>query len=44
MNALITSAHKQPIHLKTIGKLPIAMRAITNYQKLRKAITTQKVH
>ncbi|XP_060779092.1 ATP-binding cassette sub-family C member 8 [Neoarius graeffei] len=42
MNTFITSAHKQPIHLKTIGKLPIAMRALTNYQKLRKAFNTQK--
>uniref|UniRef100_A0AAY4CD59 ATP-binding cassette, sub-family C (CFTR/MRP), member 8b n=1 Tax=Denticeps clupeoides TaxID=299321 RepID=A0AAY4CD59_9TELE len=34
MNTFITSAHKRPIDLKTIGKLPIAMRAITNYQRL----------
>ncbi|XP_047010564.1 ATP-binding cassette sub-family C member 8 [Ictalurus punctatus] len=42
MNTFITSAHKQPIYLKTIGKLPIAMRALTNYQKLRKAFNAQK--
>lgn len=44
MNTFITSAHKRPIHLKIIGKLPIAMRALTNYQKLRKAFIAQKVH
>lgn len=44
MNTFITSAHKHPIHLKTIGKLPIAMRALTNYQKLQKAFSAQKVH
>ncbi|XP_031425167.1 ATP-binding cassette sub-family C member 8-like [Clupea harengus] len=42
MNKFITSAHKRPIDLKIIGKLPIAMRAITNYQRLRKAFDTQK--
>uniref|UniRef100_A0AAR2JST0 ATP-binding cassette, sub-family C (CFTR/MRP), member 8b n=1 Tax=Pygocentrus nattereri TaxID=42514 RepID=A0AAR2JST0_PYGNA len=42
MNTFITSAHRRPIDLKTIGKLPIAMRAITNYQKLRKAFDIQK--
>ncbi|KAK3570858.1 hypothetical protein QTP86_029193, partial [Hemibagrus guttatus] len=42
MNTFITSAHKRPIHLKTIGKLPIAMRALTNYQKLQKAFSAQK--
>ncbi|KAK2848336.1 hypothetical protein Q7C36_010018 [Tachysurus vachellii] len=42
MNTFITSAHKRPIHLKTIGKLPIAMRALTNYQKLQKAFSIQK--
>uniref|UniRef100_A0A8C0KIH3 ATP binding cassette subfamily C member 9 n=1 Tax=Canis lupus dingo TaxID=286419 RepID=A0A8C0KIH3_CANLU len=31
MNTLIISAHKKPIDLKAIGKLPIAMRAVTNY-------------
>lgn len=43
MNKFITSAHKRPIDLKIIGKLPIAMRAITNYQRLRKAFDAQKV-
>uniref|UniRef100_A0AAR2KS01 ATP-binding cassette, sub-family C (CFTR/MRP), member 8b n=1 Tax=Pygocentrus nattereri TaxID=42514 RepID=A0AAR2KS01_PYGNA len=43
MNTFITSAHRRPIDLKTIGKLPIAMRAITNYQKLRKAFDIQKM-
>ncbi|KAL2088520.1 hypothetical protein ACEWY4_015419 [Coilia grayii] len=42
MNHFITSAHKRPIDLKIIGKLPIAMRAITNYQRLRKAFDAQK--
>ncbi|XP_030621036.1 ATP-binding cassette sub-family C member 8 [Chanos chanos] len=42
MNTFITSAHRRPIDLKVIGKLPIAMRALTNYQKLRKAIDIQK--
>uniref|UniRef100_A0A8C5GGQ2 ATP-binding cassette, sub-family C (CFTR/MRP), member 8 n=1 Tax=Gouania willdenowi TaxID=441366 RepID=A0A8C5GGQ2_GOUWI len=37
MNTFITSAHRRPIDLKVIGKLPIAMRALTNYIKLRKA-------
>uniref|UniRef100_A0A672NHW5 ATP binding cassette subfamily C member 8 n=1 Tax=Sinocyclocheilus grahami TaxID=75366 RepID=A0A672NHW5_SINGR len=36
MNTFITSAHKRPIDLKTIGKLPISMRALTNFQRLRK--------
>uniref|UniRef100_A0A8C8ABR8 ATP binding cassette subfamily C member 9 n=1 Tax=Otus sunia TaxID=257818 RepID=A0A8C8ABR8_9STRI len=31
MNTLIISAHKKPVDLKAIGKLPIAMRALTNY-------------
>uniref|UniRef100_A0A669CB94 ATP-binding cassette, sub-family C (CFTR/MRP), member 8 n=1 Tax=Oreochromis niloticus TaxID=8128 RepID=A0A669CB94_ORENI len=43
MNTFITSAHKRPIDLKVIGKLPIAMRALTNYIKLRKAFEDQKV-
>lgn len=43
MNTFITSAHKRPIDLKVIGKLPIAMRALTNYLKLRKAFEAQKV-
>uniref|UniRef100_A0A3B1INS5 ATP binding cassette subfamily C member 8 n=1 Tax=Astyanax mexicanus TaxID=7994 RepID=A0A3B1INS5_ASTMX len=42
MNTFITSAHQRPIDLKTIGKLPISVRAITNYQKLRKAFDAQK--
>ncbi|XP_077324820.1 ATP-binding cassette sub-family C member 9 isoform X1 [Lithobates pipiens] len=37
MNPLIISAHKRPIDLKTIGKLPIAMRALTNYVSLKDA-------
>uniref|UniRef100_A0A673Z574 ATP-binding cassette, sub-family C (CFTR/MRP), member 8 n=1 Tax=Salmo trutta TaxID=8032 RepID=A0A673Z574_SALTR len=37
MNTFITAAHRRPIDLKVIGKLPIAMRALTNYLKLRKA-------
>uniref|UniRef100_A0A3P8NL59 ATP-binding cassette, sub-family C (CFTR/MRP), member 8 n=1 Tax=Astatotilapia calliptera TaxID=8154 RepID=A0A3P8NL59_ASTCA len=43
MNTFITSAHKRPIDLKVIGKLPIAMRALTNYIKLRRAFEDQKV-
>ncbi|XP_028304304.1 ATP-binding cassette sub-family C member 8 isoform X2 [Gouania willdenowi] len=42
MNTFITSAHRRPIDLKVIGKLPIAMRALTNYIKLRKAFEAQK--
>uniref|UniRef100_A0A8C4DIP2 ATP-binding cassette, sub-family C (CFTR/MRP), member 8 n=1 Tax=Dicentrarchus labrax TaxID=13489 RepID=A0A8C4DIP2_DICLA len=42
MNTFITSAHRRPIDLKVIGKLPIAMRALTNYIKLRKAFDDQK--
>ncbi|XP_056138601.1 ATP-binding cassette sub-family C member 8 isoform X2 [Lampris incognitus] len=42
MNTFITSAHRRPIDLKVIGKLPIAMRALTNYLKLRKAFEDQK--
>ncbi|XP_018415515.1 PREDICTED: ATP-binding cassette sub-family C member 9 [Nanorana parkeri] len=37
MNPLIISAHKRPIDLKAIGKLPIAMRALTNYVSLKEA-------
>uniref|UniRef100_A0A9J7XI98 ATP-binding cassette, sub-family C (CFTR/MRP), member 8 n=1 Tax=Cyprinus carpio carpio TaxID=630221 RepID=A0A9J7XI98_CYPCA len=33
MNTFITTAHRRPIDLKVIGKLPIAMRALTNYLK-----------
>uniref|UniRef100_A0A665UIA7 ATP-binding cassette, sub-family C (CFTR/MRP), member 8 n=1 Tax=Echeneis naucrates TaxID=173247 RepID=A0A665UIA7_ECHNA len=43
MNTFITSAHRRPIDLKVIGKLPIAMRALTNYIKLRRAFEDQKV-
>ncbi|XP_029688368.1 ATP-binding cassette sub-family C member 8-like isoform X1 [Takifugu rubripes] len=42
MNTFITSAHRRPIDLKVIGKLPIAMRARTNYMKLREAFEDQK--
>nr|XP_033808126.1 LOW QUALITY PROTEIN: ATP-binding cassette sub-family C member 9 [Geotrypetes seraphini] len=42
MNTLIISAHKRPIDLKTIGKLPIAMRALTNYMSLKDAYEEQK--
>ncbi|XP_048409960.1 ATP-binding cassette sub-family C member 9 isoform X1 [Stegostoma tigrinum] len=42
MNTLIISAHKRPIDLKTIGKLPIATRALTNYMRLKDAYEEQK--
>ncbi|XP_062928444.1 ATP-binding cassette sub-family C member 9-like isoform X2 [Mobula hypostoma] len=42
MNTLIISAHKRPIDLKTIGKLPIATRALTNYMLLKEAYEEQK--
>ncbi|XP_026778611.1 ATP-binding cassette sub-family C member 9 isoform X5 [Pangasianodon hypophthalmus] len=42
MNPLIMGAHKRPIELKKIGKLPIAMRALTNYLHLRDAYEEQK--
>ncbi|XP_053575092.1 ATP-binding cassette sub-family C member 9 isoform X2 [Bombina bombina] len=42
MNPLIISAHRRPIDLKTIGKLPIAMRALTNYISLKDAYEEQK--
>ncbi|XP_061773746.1 ATP-binding cassette sub-family C member 8 isoform X1 [Nerophis ophidion] len=42
MNTFITAAHRRPIDLKVIGKLPIAMRALTNYMKLRNAFEDQK--
>ncbi|XP_043938804.1 ATP-binding cassette sub-family C member 8 isoform X3 [Protopterus annectens] len=42
MNRFITTAHKRPIDLKTIGKLPIAMRAITNYNRMKAAFEAQK--
>uniref|UniRef100_A0A6Q2ZKD9 ATP-binding cassette, sub-family C (CFTR/MRP), member 8 n=1 Tax=Esox lucius TaxID=8010 RepID=A0A6Q2ZKD9_ESOLU len=43
MNTFITAAHRRPIDLKVIGKLPIAMRALTNYLKLRRAFESQRV-
>ncbi|ELW60555.1 ATP-binding cassette sub-family C member 9 [Tupaia chinensis] len=42
MNTLIISAHKKPIDLKAIGRLPIAMRAVTNYICLKDAYEEQK--
>ncbi|XP_040293653.1 ATP-binding cassette sub-family C member 9 isoform X1 [Bufo bufo] len=42
MNPVIIAAHKRPIDLKTIGKLPIAMRALTNYVSLKDAYDDQK--
>ncbi|XP_054828142.1 ATP-binding cassette sub-family C member 8 isoform X4 [Eublepharis macularius] len=42
MNAFIKTAHKKPIDLKAIGKLPIAMRAVTNYMRLNEAFEAQK--
>uniref|UniRef100_A0A672TH26 ATP binding cassette subfamily C member 8 n=1 Tax=Strigops habroptila TaxID=2489341 RepID=A0A672TH26_STRHB len=42
MNTFIKTAHKKPIDLKTIGKLPIAMRALTNYIRLNEAFEAQK--
>nr|XP_023406582.1 ATP-binding cassette sub-family C member 8 isoform X4 [Loxodonta africana] len=41
MNAFIKTAHKKPIDLRAIGKLPITMRALTNYQRLCEAFDTQ---
>ncbi|XP_047546406.1 ATP-binding cassette sub-family C member 8 isoform X3 [Lutra lutra] len=41
MNAFIKTAHKKPIDLRAIGKLPIAMRALTNYRRLCEAFDTQ---
>uniref|UniRef100_A0A8C4NBX7 ATP binding cassette subfamily C member 8 n=1 Tax=Eptatretus burgeri TaxID=7764 RepID=A0A8C4NBX7_EPTBU len=43
MNSFIMSAHRRPIDLKTIGKLPITMRALTNYIRFRDAYEEQKV-
>ncbi|CAL8358703.1 unnamed protein product [Lota lota] len=43
MNTFITAAHRRPIDLKVIGKLPIAMRALTNYLKLHRAFEVQKL-
>ncbi|XP_051544323.1 ATP-binding cassette sub-family C member 9-like isoform X1 [Myxocyprinus asiaticus] len=42
MNPLIIGAHKRPIELKKIGKLPIAMRALTNYLRLKDAYDEQR--
>ncbi|XP_067396777.1 ATP-binding cassette sub-family C member 8 isoform X3 [Emydura macquarii macquarii] len=42
MNTFIKTAHKKPIDLKVIGKLPIAMRALTNYIRLNEAFEAQK--
>ncbi|XP_042302448.1 ATP-binding cassette sub-family C member 8 [Sceloporus undulatus] len=42
MNTFIRTAHKKPIDLKAIGKLPIAMRALTNYMCLNEAFKAQK--
>ncbi|XP_043943727.1 ATP-binding cassette sub-family C member 9 isoform X1 [Protopterus annectens] len=42
MNTVIISAHKRPIDLKIVGKLPIAMRARTNYFCLKDAYEEQK--
>ncbi|KAH0620929.1 hypothetical protein JD844_021844 [Phrynosoma platyrhinos] len=42
MNTFIRTAHKKPIDLKAIGKLPIAMRALTNYMRLNEAFKAQK--
>uniref|UniRef100_A0A4W3IME5 ATP-binding cassette, sub-family C (CFTR/MRP), member 8 n=1 Tax=Callorhinchus milii TaxID=7868 RepID=A0A4W3IME5_CALMI len=42
MNTFITTAHKRPIDLKAIGKLPFAMRAATNYIDLKDAYDAQK--
>ncbi|XP_053139112.1 ATP-binding cassette sub-family C member 8 isoform X2 [Hemicordylus capensis] len=42
MNTFIKTAHKKPIDLKAIGKLPIAMRALTNYTRLNEAFKAQK--
>uniref|UniRef100_A0A8C9VY82 ATP-binding cassette, sub-family C (CFTR/MRP), member 9 n=1 Tax=Scleropages formosus TaxID=113540 RepID=A0A8C9VY82_SCLFO len=44
MNPLIMGAHKRPIELKKIGKLPIAMRALTNYLNLKDAYEEQRVN
>ncbi|XP_069624288.1 ATP-binding cassette sub-family C member 8 [Ranitomeya imitator] len=42
MNTFIRTAHKKPIDLRAIGKLPIAMRAVTNYVLLNRAFQAQK--
>ncbi|XP_012930102.1 ATP-binding cassette sub-family C member 8 isoform X4 [Heterocephalus glaber] len=41
MNTFIKTAHKKPIDLRAIGKLPIAMRALTNYRRLCEAFDAQ---
>lgn len=43
MNAFIKTAHRKPIDLRVIGKLPIAMRALTNYRRLCEAFDAQEV-
>lgn len=43
MNAFIKTAHRKPIDLRAIGKLPIAMRALTNYRRLHEAFDAQAV-
>ncbi|XP_077309834.1 ATP-binding cassette sub-family C member 8 isoform X2 [Lithobates pipiens] len=42
MNSFIKTAHKKPIDLRAIGKLPIAMRAATNYILLNHAFQAQR--
>ncbi|XP_073460032.1 ATP-binding cassette sub-family C member 8 isoform X1 [Aquarana catesbeiana] len=42
MNSFIKTAHKKPIDLRAIGKLPIAMRAVTNYILLDRAFQAQR--
>ncbi|XP_038620255.1 ATP-binding cassette sub-family C member 8 isoform X2 [Tachyglossus aculeatus] len=42
MNTFIKTAHKKPIDLKAIGKLPIAMRALTNYTLLNEVFEAHK--
>ncbi|XP_055986851.1 ATP-binding cassette sub-family C member 8 isoform X1 [Sorex fumeus] len=42
MNAFIKTAHRKPIDLRAIGKLPIAMRALTNYRRLCEAFDAQE--
>ncbi|ROI15426.1 ATP-binding cassette sub-family C member 9 [Anabarilius grahami] len=42
MNPLIIGAHKRLIELKKIGKLPIAMRALTNYLRLKDSYEEQR--
>ncbi|CAL8405255.1 unnamed protein product [Arctogadus glacialis] len=42
MNPLIMGAHRRPIELKKIGKLPFAMRALTNYLRLKDAYEGQR--